>query len=156
MLAAASQARYVGFLDADLSLDPSDVAAAFTRMLHMDCDVLVGDRVVQIEHQPRFRRVASLVFRSIATHLAPTGVRDSQCAMKLFRSSIARPLFESMQTDGFAFDVELLVRARLLKLHVAETPVEWQPQPGSRVNPITDSIRMLREVRAVRHRLLRN
>jgi glycosyltransferase involved in cell wall biosynthesis len=154
MLAAVRDARYVGFLDADLSLDPSDVAAAFTRMVTMDCDVLIGDRVVQFEHQPKFRRLASVTFRAIASRIAPTGVRDSQCAMKLFRSSVARPLFESMQTDGFAFDVELLVRARLLKLDVSELPIEWQPQPGSSVNPVSDSIRMLREVRAVRRRLL--
>jgi glycosyltransferase involved in cell wall biosynthesis len=151
-----TNSRFVGFLDADLSLDPSDVSTAFARMQSLGCDLLVGDRVVQYEHQPKFRRIASLVFRAIAAKMTPTGVRDSQCAMKLFKSSVARPLFDALLIEGFAFDVEILVRARLLGLKVSEQAIEWEPQAGSRVNPITDSLRMLREVRTVRNRLYRN
>ena len=33
---------------------------------------------------------------------------------------------------GFSFDVEVLVMAQLLGLRVAEVPVNWTHQPGSR------------------------
>ena len=154
MLAAAASARYVGYLDADLSLDPSDVASAFTRMRASQVDVLVGDRIVDSTKQPKLRRVASLTFRSLAALAAPTGVRDTQCAMKLFRADVARNVFEPLQTNGFGFDVEVLVRARAIGARVDELPIAWTHTEGSSVNAATESYRMMRDVLKVRRALL--
>jgi dolichyl-phosphate beta-glucosyltransferase len=155
MLAAAASAHFVGYLDADLSLDPSDVAAAFTRMRASDCDVLVGDRIVDFSHQPKLRRFASLTFRSLASVAAPTGVRDTQCAMKLFRADVARNVFEPLQTNGFGFDVEVLVRSRAIGARIDELPIAWTHSEGSSVNAATESYRMMRDVLKVRRALLR-
>jgi dolichyl-phosphate beta-glucosyltransferase len=154
MLTAAASAHYVGYLDADLSLDPSDVAAAFTRMRASDAEVLVGDRIVDATHQPKLRRLASLTFRSLAAIAAPTGVRDTQCAMKLFRANVARNVFEPLQTNGFGFDVEVLVRARAIGARVDELPIAWTHTEGSSVNAAAESYRMMRDVLKVRRALL--
>ncbi len=154
ILAAAASAHYVGYLDADLSLDPSDVAAAFTRMRASDAEVLVGDRIVDATHQPKLRRLASLTFRSLAAIAAPTGVRDTQCAMKLFRANVARSVFEPLQTNGFGFDVEVLVRARAIGARVDELPIAWTHTEGSSVNAAAESYRMVRDVLKVRRALL--
>jgi dolichyl-phosphate beta-glucosyltransferase len=154
ILTAAASAHYVGYLDADLSLDPSDVAAAFTRMRASDAQALVGDRIVDATHQPKLRRLASLTFRSIAAIAAPTGVRDTQCAMKLFRSSVARSVFEPLQTNGFGFDVEVLVRLRAIGVRVDELPIAWTHTEGSSVNAAAESYRMMRDVLKVRRALL--
>jgi dolichyl-phosphate beta-glucosyltransferase len=154
ILTAAASAHYVGYLDADLSLDPSDVAAAFTRMRASDAQALVGDRIVDASHQPKLRRLASLTFRSLAAMAAPTGVRDTQCAMKLFRSSVARSVFEPLQTNGFGFDVEVLVRLRAIGVRVDELPIAWTHTEGSSVNAAAESYRMMRDVLKVRRALL--
>ena len=154
VLLAATTARYVGYLDADLSLDPSDVAAAFTRMRASDTEVLVGDRIVDSTRQPKLRRAASLTFRSLAAFAAPTGVRDTQCAMKLFRADVARNIFEPLQINGFGFDVEVLVRARAIGARVDELPIAWTHTEGSSVNAATESYRMMRDVLRVRRALL--
>jgi dolichyl-phosphate beta-glucosyltransferase len=154
ILTAAASAHYVGYLDADLSLDPSDVAAAFTRMRASDAEVLVGDRIVDATHQPKLRRLASLTFRSLAAMAAPTGVRDTQCAMKLFRANVARNVFEPLQTNGFGFDVEVLVRARAIGARVDELPIAWTHTEGSSVNAAAESYRMMRDVLKVRRALL--
>jgi dolichyl-phosphate beta-glucosyltransferase len=154
ILTAAASAHYVGYLDADLSLDPSDVAAAFTRMRASDAQALVGDRIVDASHQPKLRRLASLTFRSLAAIAAPTGVRDTQCAMKLFRSSVARSVFEPLQTNGFGFDVEVLVRLRAIGVRVDELPIAWTHTEGSSVNAAAESYRMMRDVLKVRRALL--
>jgi dolichyl-phosphate beta-glucosyltransferase len=154
MLTATASAHYVGYLDADLSLDPSDVAAAFTRMRASDAEVLVGDRIVDATHQPKLRRLASLTFRSLAAMVAPTGVRDTQCAMKLFRANVARNVFEPLQTNGFGFDVEVLVRARAIGARVDELPIAWTHTEGSSVNAAAESYRMMRDVLKVRRALL--
>ncbi len=154
ILTAAASAHYVGYLDADLSLDPSDVAAAFTRMRASNTQALVGDRIVDALHQPKLRRLASLTFRSLAAMVAPTGVRDTQCAMKLFRSSVARSVFEPLQTNGFGFDVEVLVRLRAIGVRVDELPIAWTHTEGSSVNAAAESYRMMRDVLKVRRALL--
>jgi len=47
-----------------------------------------------------------------------------------------------MQEVGFAFDVEILARARTLDLCVAEAPVHWESRPGSTVSTFGDPLRM--------------
>lgn len=154
ILRVAEHSHLVGFLDADLSLNPSEVLTALSRLELAGADALVGDRVVEAEKQPKLRRVASLVFRRVAASLVPTGVKDSQCAMKLFRSEVAKQVFGPLETTGFAFDVEVLGRLRKGNYTVAETPVLWEHQPGSQINAATDAVRMIRELLNIR-RVLR-
>jgi dolichyl-phosphate beta-glucosyltransferase len=150
VLAVVDEAEVVGFLDADLSLDPSEVMTALTRMDLAKTDVLVGERIVDVDSQPKIRRVSSLVFRSLTARLVTTGVKDPQCAMKLFRSPVAKRLFADLETDGFAFDVELLARLKRDRFVVTQVPVLWEHQPGSQINTVTDSFRMIREVLKIR------
>ena len=83
----------------------------------------------------------------------PTDARDTQCAMKVFRGPVALELFAPLATMGFAFDVEILARARRSGYLVDEVPVRWQHQPGSRLNTGTAGVAMVREVLAVRRSL---
>jgi len=113
-------------------------------------DAVVGRRVVDRAEQPLLRGIASVVFRRFTAAVAPTGVRDTQCAMKLFRTAPARALFSSLTTEGFAFDVEVLLRARRAGCVVDEVPVAWTHQPGSSVDPLAEALRMGRAVLGLR------
>ena len=152
----AADASVVAFVDADLSLDPAVLDAALELMRTTSADVVVGHRIVDTRHQPRLRRMSSLVFRTLVAWLAPTGVSDTQCALKLFTRAAAQELFEPLTTTGFAFDVEILLRARAAGMNVQQLPVAWTHQAGSTVNPLLEPVRMLRDVvlarRAVRRR----
>jgi dolichyl-phosphate beta-glucosyltransferase len=141
-----TSAHYIAFLDADLSLDPGVLDTALALMDEQDADVVVGERIVDSARQPRLRRLASLAFRQLTYLLAPTGVRDTQCACKVFTRDAVSDVFEPLRTTGFAFDVEVLLRARSKGLRVIEFPIAWQHTAGSRVNPITDAVRMTRDV----------
>jgi dolichyl-phosphate beta-glucosyltransferase len=154
VLAAADKgATYIAFLDADLSLDPSVLDRALTILITNKADIATGERIVDRRHQPKLRRAISLVFQSLTRTLAPTGVRDTQCACKVFTAAAARAVFEPLQTPGFAFDVEILLRARLFGLHIVQFPVAWRHTEGSRVNPILEPFRMLRDVTRMRRTL---
>ena len=145
--------RNIGFVDADLSLDPTAISKALARLVTTQADLVVGHRIVDGAHQPKFRRVASLVFRRIGHRLVPTRAADTQCAMKLFRGPVAKDLFVDLTTTGFAFDVEILRRADKCNLRLEEVAVAWEHQPGSRLNTVTASVRMLREIFAIRRAL---
>ena len=140
---------YVGFVDADLSLDPLEIRRALNRLHLTRGDIVVGERVVDPATQPRLRRIASVVFRRLTESVAPTGVRDPQCALKIFRRDVAIALFEALDTKGYAFDVEVLLRARAAGYSIDEMAVRWTHQPGSKVRPVRDSLRMMVEVRRI-------
>ena len=75
---------------------------------------------------------------------------DTQCGFKAFRLDVCRPILERARVQGFAFDVELLFLAYRAGLRLREIPVRWNHAEGSKVRVIHDSLRMLREVIALR------
>ena len=56
--------------------------------------------------------------------------------------------------NGFSFDVEILLLAQRRGYHIAEVSVDWTHQPGSRINLVTDSLRMAFDLIRIRARLL--
>jgi hypothetical protein len=58
--------------------------------------------------------------------------------------------------DGFAFDVETLRLARALDYSIAEVPINWKDVPGSKVNVVRDSFRMLWDVFRIRRLVQRS
>jgi dolichyl-phosphate beta-glucosyltransferase len=122
-------------------------------------DLAVGSRVLPadgVSRQVRMHRLLSgHVFNFLVRRLGVVGVVDTQCGFKLFRGEVAAALFPRLGTDGFGFDVELLLLAHRRGYRVAEVPVNWADQPGSKVGVLRDGPRMLREVIAARRRLAR-
>jgi len=78
---------------------------------------------------------------------------DTQCGFKLMPREVAREIFSRAIVDRFAFDVEMLMLAHDCRYSVTEVPVLWFNSPDSRVHIVRDSLRMLRDVLALRWRL---
>jgi dolichyl-phosphate beta-glucosyltransferase len=64
----------------------------------------------------------------------------------MFTRNAALFLFKRQRADRFSFDVEILYIARKANLCVVEIAINWTNVPGSKVNLLTDSLRMLRDV----------
>ena len=75
---------------------------------------------------------------------------DTQCGFKFAQTTVMRDLFERMQTDGYMFDVELLLLATQSGQRVARIPVRWRDDPDSRFRPVSGSLRNLRELARIR------
>jgi len=122
-------------------------------------DIAVGSRVLRdpsVVRQTRLhRKLSGHVFNFIVRRLGVSAVVDTQCGFKLFRRAAADELFGALATDGFGFDVELLLLAQRRGYRVAEVPINWTDQPGSKVGVLTDGPRMLRDIVAARWRLAR-
>lgn len=73
------------------------------------------------------------------------GISDTQCGFKLFERSVARDLFSVSAINGYGFDLELLFIAQQRGYRIAEVPVNWTDQPGSKMRLFRDSLAMLRE-----------
>ena len=150
-----STAPLVGYCDADLSTPPSAMVPG-VGLLRLGWDVVIGSRRTAggayLGAQPPVRRLGSLAFRLMASRL--TGhISDTQCGFKLFRQDAARALFEPSVLNGFAFDVEILARARRGHYNMIELPIQWTDQEGSTFRALTDGIEAFRELRLVQHLL---
>jgi dolichyl-phosphate beta-glucosyltransferase len=87
--------------------------------------------------------------------LAVRGIEDTQCGFKMFTAAAVEAIFPLVRVDGWAFDIEVLCIARVKRLRVVEVPIEWHYRPQSQVSLVRDSVRMVREMLAIRSRARR-
>ena len=78
------------------------------------------------------------------------GFIDTQCGFKCFNRDKAVPVFSKMSLDGFCFDVELLFIAKKLGLKIKEVPVLWKDVAQSRVNILSEPVRMFLDLLRIR------
>lgn len=145
------------FADAD-GATPIGELDRLDAALDAGADVAIGSRALQAAgvqvHARIHRRLIGRAFHLLVRFTGVAGIADTQCGFKLFRGAVAHALFSRMRTAGFSFDVEVLMTARLCGYRIAEVPVNWVHQPGSRVNLVTDSARMAGDLLRIRLRRL--
>ncbi len=137
------------FMDADHSTPIAEIESLWP-LLGRGYDVAIGSRRMQgsrsVVRQPAHRILMGRIFHEIISVAGLRGIQDSQCGFKLFRREVAIKLFSTLKTYGFAFDVEILLRARQLGYRLAEIGVQWVNSSDCRVNALRDSARMFLEV----------
>ncbi len=150
MLAARGQMRLM--CDADLSM-PAPEIPKLLAALAAGADVALATREgsgARLVGEPYLRHLMGRVFNLLVRLLAVPGLDDTQCGFKAFTAASAEALFRRSTIDGFGFDVEVLYLARKRGLRLVEVPIAWYYQPSSRVSPVRDTIRMVRDVLRVR------
>jgi dolichyl-phosphate beta-glucosyltransferase len=120
-------------------------------------DVAIGSRALRdpsVSRQVRtHRKLSGEIFNFLVRRLGVPDVRDTQCGFKLFRGDAAEALFGELRTEGFGFDVEMLLLARRRGYRVAEVAINWADQPGSKVGVLKDGPRMLAQIVRARARV---
>ncbi len=112
------------FLDSDLEVDSSHLNL-YLEALHA-CDIAIaskrspGSRV----DAPFLRRMLSLYFNYIVKLLTGIRITDTQSGLKAFRTDALRKIMPLVSVKRYAFDVELLTVASLLKMRIAELPID--------------------------------
>lgn len=105
----------IAIIDADMDIAPR----MFNRLIPflIDYDVVVGTK--KLTNAPFHRKVITHLSR-IYTRIVFGLHIDTQTGIKLFR----RSAIEGWKTDGWAFDIEMLLRAKKNKQRMIELPVE--------------------------------
>jgi len=144
------------FSDADLSTPLTETPKLIDPIANGEIDIAVGSRALDRSligiHQPWRREQGGRVFNVLVRVATGLPFWDTQCGFKAFRLEVCRPILEAARVEGFAFDVELLLLAQRAGLRIREIPVRWNHAQGSKVSFLRDSLRMLREVIALRAR----
>jgi len=153
----ASRGREVLLVDADLSTPIEELAKLRPHLT--EAPLVLGSRSVEgsevAQRQPFYREMMGRTFNLIIRILGIRGLHDTQCGFKLLAGDVARRLFAELTIERFAYDVELVWLARRHGYRVVEVGVRWSDSPSSKVNPLSDSLRMLWDVLALRWRTLR-
>lgn len=150
MLEARGEYRFI--CDADLSM-PIEEVSKFLPPENSAYDVAIGSREApgaRRFNEPPYRHVQGRVFSTLVKVFAVPGFEDTQCGFKMFKGQIADDIFGMQVFDGMSFDVEALFVARKRGYKIIEVPIDWYYQSESRVHPILDPLRMLRDILVIR------
>jgi glycosyltransferase involved in cell wall biosynthesis len=142
-----SAARYIGFLDAD-NATPIETLDKILPLLRSGYAAVIASRHIDGSHcevDSALRRCGGWTFRRLARTVLPD-IADTQCGFKFFDGPLVRSVAANCQVNGFAFDVELLVRLARAGGKVAEVPVDWSDMPGSTFSARRDGLRSMADV----------
>src|SRR5262245_6735845 len=132
-----ARGRWRFMADADLAMPPDNLSRflEFTRGDHPP-DVVIGSREAPGAErigESAVRHVIGRAFNWVVRIVALPGHQDTQCGFKLFSATVVESVFPRLTVNGFAFDVEMLLLARLAGLDVREVGICWHGRPDSRV-----------------------
>ncbi len=144
-----SNGKLILMSDTDLS-SPLEDYSKLRKGIEDGADIACGSRAVpgaEIgEPPPLLRQFLSIIFNGLVRISGVHGIHDTQCGFKLFKADPAKKIFEKMRIRAFAFDVELIARARASGYKVVEIPVRWDYSDHSTVRIFSSGSKMLLDV----------
>jgi len=115
-------------------------------------DIIVGSRDLETSdvqiRQPFVRRIISKLIKKLAKIIVPVEIEDTQCGFKLFNKK-SKNVVKKIKTKRFAFDIEILYRAKLKKFKIKEKGVTWNNTIDSKVRSI-DGIKFFLDLFKIR------
>ena len=153
---AASTGHYAMFADSGVCIPYEQALRGLELLRTGQCEVAHASRKradsVIVNPQPLHRRMFSRAFRlAVDVYLGlPYRLSDTQCGFKLYRGDVARSLYGACETEGFLFDLEIIIRAGKAGLRIAEFPVTWSCDPDSRLRAGRTTVRTIHELKGIK------
>lgn len=135
-----SRGKYVMFADSGCCVPYGNILQGLYMLEKQVCDIAHGSRKLlesDIQQGQKFsRQICAKVFRWLVNKILkiPPEITDSQCGFKIYQGEVARRLYGECITDGFMFDVEIIMRAQKAGYRIKEFPVEWTCDLDSRLS----------------------
>jgi len=150
-----AEGDYIFFTDCDLAYGMELFKPAIERFEESGADILIGSRKIGKNGYEGYTFLRKLMSKTYLIVLnTVTGFRhsDSQCGFKGFKHNAAKDIFSECEINGFAFDLEALIIGESKGYKVVEFPVRIVNHNDSKVHPVRDTLRMLRDVRKIKKR----
>ena len=155
----ATRGRFVMFADTGGCV-PFDNALRGSELISQGrCQIAHGSRKLpdSLIRRPQrlHRRVLSRTFRWVVRHFMgmPRELTDTQCGFKVYDGDVARELYGQCFSDGFMFDIEILLRALGRGYRVQEFPIEWRCDWDTRLRPTRGAPATFAELAAIKRAL---
>jgi len=141
----ASGGEIIVLMDADLATSLSHLSKIIL-LIERKYDGAIGSRYSKGSTVSRtvLRMLTSRAYNLLVRLLFGSEIRDHQCGFKAFRRKAFEYLLKDVESNGFIFDTELIIKARKKGFSIAELPVSWKEPYGrrSKFNMLTDSLNM--------------
>jgi len=154
-----STGKYVMFADSGCCVPYEDTMRGLDLLKSDECDIAHGSRKMRGCHidkpQSFYRRICSKMFHWFVIHdmKIPAEFTDTQCGFKIYKGDVARHLYGECITDGFTFDIEIIMRAQREGYRIKEFPIDWTCDRDSRLSPTRSSWSVLSELLTIRRTL---
>ncbi|MGB2865870.1 MAG: glycosyltransferase [Sedimentisphaerales bacterium] len=154
-----SSGEYVMFADSGSCVPYEDTLRGLELLKSDACDIAHGSRKMRECHiektQSLYRRICSAIFHWFVIHdmKIPAEFTDTQCGFKMYKGDVARHLYGEAITNGFTFDIEIIMRAQKEGYRIKEFPIDWTCDRDSRLSPTRSSWRVLSELLTIRRTL---
>lgn len=148
----ASRGDIVVYTDCDLAYGTDAIGQAVARCTE-GVDAVLGSRNLTKDGHEGYtplRKLASKIYVKVLSLAAGFRRSDSQCGLKAIRGDVARHVLGNCQTNGFAFDFEVLMLLEKAHANILEIPVKIVNHRASTVHVVRDSFRMLRDIRKIK------
>jgi dolichyl-phosphate beta-glucosyltransferase len=148
--------KYAMFADCGLCIPYHNVRTGLEMLRSGTFDIAHGSRrhiqSAILRGQPWHRRLLSHAFKATVRTLlgVPRTLTDTQCGFKVYRGDVARELYGQCVTDGFLFDIEIILRAVRRGYRIGEFPVQWACDRDSRLSVTRTPWPVLAELLALR------
>lgn len=116
----------VVFMDSDADIQPDLIERYITILKKNDIAIASKRHPDSRVSAPILRKFLSYAFHILVMILTGVRVSDTQSGFKAFRRETLTETMNLISVKRYAFDVEVFVVAKLLKLRIAEMPVKIQ------------------------------
>jgi glycosyltransferase involved in cell wall biosynthesis len=114
---------YIMLSDADMDINMSKIISYINALRLYDI-VVASKRNRQSTYKaPLARKFLSAAFNALVDAMMGLNVSDTQTGLKAFKTDSIKRIMQFVTVKRYAFDVEMLVVAKLLDLKIVEMPV---------------------------------
>lgn len=127
---AAARGAWVAWIDADGDIAPGELVP-LVQQAQQHGSIVVGNKQCQVWQTagvPRWRKLVSRSFAKLVKTLYHLPINDTQTGCKVFPGAWIRRTVGDVQAVGFLLDLEVLARAHLAAVPMAEHPITVKPQ----------------------------
>ena len=156
----AADSEYIAYLDSDLELSPEMLEKYLVSIKSENADIVIGSKMHKNSevNYPAVRKLLSFGYYIYLRMLFRLKLKDVQTGIKLFKAEKIKPIMQELDTEGFAFDIEILARASDMGYKIIEMPVKLnysRKEEGSKskisvriiFNMFTDAIKIKRKIK---------
>lgn len=144
----SSKYNLVLFTDADCSVS-IDHFRYFCKENLLVSPLVIGNRKNKLLSEdidsPFYRRITGFGYINLINLLFNLNIEDTQCGFKALDKKQFNECIQ-FKTNGFSFDLELILLAKLNNVEITEVPVKYVHNKNSKVKPLKYTFLMFIEV----------
>ena len=135
-----SKGEIIVFADSDLDLPAQNLPVLLKSFEKKRAQIAVGSKrhPLSVVNYPTTRRLMSKTYQLLIRTLFNLNISDTQVGLKAFKRQVLEDCFPRIVVKKFAFDLELLIVAKLLGYtRIIESPITLNYQFTSTIRPKT-------------------